>query len=173
MEQKEPGQNIEEAVENEEEMLRNNLKKERNFSLGNISLLILLGAVVVLAFMISTVSRIFGGNSFGITKVLGFGFFIIAIIGFLLLRKYGKFHSKNKVQYDRLIIEKAVHELLPGASIRPEMFVDSDQLYRLGVVPFFNSTKGSYLLQYNKDGQLCSLSNLTLEYETKGEDTVG
>ena len=96
MEQKEPGQNIEEAVESEEEMLRNNLKKERNFSSGNISLLILLGAVV-----------------------------------------------------------------------------DSDQLYRLGVVPFFNSTKGSYLLQYNKDGQLCSLSNLTLEYETKGEDTVG
>lgn len=177
MEQKEPRQGIEKEVNNsvksEEEMLRNNLKNERYFSSGNISLLILLGAVVVVAFMISTVSRIFGGNSFSITKVFNFGFFIIAIIGFILLRKYGQFHNKNKAQYDRLIIEKAVRELLPGASIQPEMFVNADQLYRLGVVPFFNNTKGSYLLQYSKNGQLCSLSNLTLEYETKSEDTVG
>lgn len=151
--------------DNEEDMLRSNLKRQNYFSIGHLSLFIVLGGVSVISILFK--------SFINVVKIRNLIFLIIAIVGFVLLRKSGKMRAKNKEQYDRLIVEKAVQEFLPDASIQPAIGINADQLYRLGVVPLFNHEKGSYLLQFNKDGQQCYISNLTLEYETESQESTG
>ena len=79
---------------------------------------------------------------------------LAGIIGaFIILHKKHKLHEANKAKYDRDIVKKALHEVLPNAICRPEAFVNPTRLYQLGVASQYTNARGSYLIEYDKNGQ--------------------
>lgn len=57
---------------------------------------------------------------------------------------------------------------MPDANIEPDRFVDDVMLWKLGVIPRYNSAKGSYLLEYSRKEKRLSLSNLVLKLDIEG-----
>lgn len=73
-----------------------------------------------------------------------------------------KDECKDKKIYDQTIVNQAIWQVLPGARVTPGRYIDPVALYNNGVVPYYNSVRGSYLIEYMKDGMPCSFSNLRL-----------
>ena len=124
-----------------EKKIQVDLNKERKFSHKQILCFILLGVVFILF-------RIVPGGAQ--SKYLRLLVVLIIICGFGLLYKFTQERKKNREYYNEQIVKKAVQTLLPDANIEPDRFVDDVMLWKLGVIPRYNSAKGSYLLEYSR-----------------------
>lgn len=89
---------------------------------------------------------------------------------FVCSLKKSKLRDKNKEDYDKEIVLKAIHQVLPNAKCRVKGYINPSALYSIGIVPDFSDVVGSYLVEYNKSGCRYSFSNLELSYH-KSDDT--
>lgn len=142
-----------------DEKIQVDLGKERKFSQKQILCFILLGVVFILFRIVP------GGTQ---SKYLRLLVVLIIIGGFGLLYKFTQERKKNREYYNEQIVKKAVQTLLPDANIEPDRFVDDVMLWKLGVIPRYNSAKGSYLLEYSRKEKRLSLSNLVLKLDIEG-----
>ena len=145
--------------------LKKNIKEEQQYTALFIACIAISVSLLTVIMFLQPFFDYFNLNTLhsvllGVSQLAG-------IIGaFIILHKKHKLHEANKAKYDTDIVQKALHEVLPNAICRPEAFVNPTRLYHLGVVSQYTNARGSYLIEYDKNGQKCFISNLTLTYET-------
>ena len=160
--------NTETVGENKE--LKNKLKEEKLYYLGAFAwMLVWVGIMQFITQIITFCHHMgIGGTVVSYALVIPY---LIALIGtFIIIRKGLKISKQNKDDYDSEIVQRAVREVLPNAICRPTGLVNVARLYHLGVVPRHTSVDGSYLLEFEKNGQKFFISNLTLRDETTDDD---
>lgn len=150
--------------------LKKNIREEQQYTVLIIACIATSVFLVIIITLLYPLFDYFKLNAFH-TALLVICQFAGILGAFIISNKKQKLHEANKAKYDTDIVQKALHEVLPNAICRPATFISPARLYHLGVVPQYTNARGSYLIEYNKNGQKCLISNLTLTYET--EDNEG
>lgn len=146
--------------------VKNALKKKRLYAFAFVFLLVSGRIIGVVEEGIWRLLRIpvHGTTSMLIRYITAFlctGVMIYAI------KKWRSQGRDAKAVYDEKIMAKAVQEMMPGAVLEPDGCMDGTELYMRGVVPYFDNSRGSYLIRYEKNGKACAFSNLMLTRREK------
>lgn len=146
--------------------LKNSFKKQKVFLIGIAGLIL-----VIFLFMCCICLAYVNGkiSMYLMLAIGGIGFLFIFLAG---LRFY-KLIKNNRIQYDKDIVEKAIHSVLPEAEISPRGFVNARKLYFRGIVPDYTNGSGSNLISYKKEGRMQYFSNLQLDYNNAVDNTSG
>ena len=146
--------------------LKNSFKKQKVFLIG------IAGLILVIFLSMCCISLVYINGKipmYLMVAIGGIGYLLIFLVG---LRFY-KLIKNNTNQYDKDIVEKAIHSVLQEAEISPRGFVNARKLYFRGIVPDFTNDSGSYLISYKKEGRVQYFCNLDLVYNNAVDNTPG
>lgn len=164
------GFRTDEEIRNSNKNLKDNIKTERKMIIVFIIWVLIWACITCITGQILSALEYFGLNISVITGpiiILMFGF--IGFVGAIVIAwKIHKIKKVNKSDYDSNIVQYALQDILPGATCEPESFLDPNRLYHLGIIPYYTEASGSYLIEYEENGQKCFISNLFLTRQKIG-----
>lgn len=157
-------------TEDENADIKNRMKKKR---LCLVALVAWAGFLMIIDMILTAIFTLTSETGITMPQIAIIeSIFLIMIVGCaLILRKYLQLNNGLKEKYDQDIVMNAVHQILPGALCEPQNHINTWKLYEYGVVPKHQEAYGSYLITYEKNGQMCQISNIRLT-KTVNSETV-
>lgn len=135
--------------------IKNNNKKEKIFKTISISSIFIL---LFLSIIIS--SQIYIKREFPtIFLILMIFFFIILLFSTL---EWFLTKNQNKKFYEQKIGEKIL-DTIQNSTCEINNFIDTKDLYNIGILPFYDLSYGNYLIKFSKDNKKYAFCNINLQ----------